>query len=361
MEAIRKLSEIVKFVGLILSLFGMYYLINYTYQHHIPFPIEISSLPILLLTVGVVAVFGSLIVILYMLSFGVIIYDPFEIGYNKLIYSGGKYSTIKSYTIIFVAPFVVAVFLFISYRLEYAYYYFVVTLPWYLIYLSLNKSGHFTNDRRKWKVFSSVNFYFALFSLVISNLLFIMSSILVLEAALKVFVVTEIWTLILIMIGFVFFGYMNVIPFNKNLPKFKDCGGYVLRGYEKKESSVNFGGISEMQLMIVFILMFASITPGPAEKLAAASLRLLYRGDVEEYFWVDASEVKFIPSSLMSSEKVGNKVLTKKLRVIMDIGNTIYLMPPNDSKFNENTYSVERKYLHDVTLPDSKINEVGDK
>lgn len=104
--------RVVKAVSLISALVGAYYFAAYLRALGVPFPVDFSVLPSVLLAIGVVAVGITAIIFVYILLAGWIQMDPLNMGYAELIHlrpsglvgHGGRIA-LENIAVIYVIPY----------------------------------------------------------------------------------------------------------------------------------------------------------------------------------------------------------------------------------------------------------------
>ncbi|MBO2608529.1 hypothetical protein [Shewanella algae] len=79
------LKSITKNGALVSSLLGLYYLFVFTFKEGIPFPLDMSILPTMLIALGMLCLLFTCVVILYSSISVIVVSDPVEIGYEDLI------------------------------------------------------------------------------------------------------------------------------------------------------------------------------------------------------------------------------------------------------------------------------------
>lgn len=107
-------SKAAGLLALISTLVGAYYFFSYVRKLGVPFTVELSVLPSVLLVVGVVAVFLIGIFVVYILLSGMAFSDPFDINFSEFLYSRpsgvvgyGFRDAFSSLLAIFIVPFLV--------------------------------------------------------------------------------------------------------------------------------------------------------------------------------------------------------------------------------------------------------------
>ena len=80
-------SKVIRFCALLSTIFGAYYFLAYMIHHGLPFPLELTILPTVLLAIGIGSILLISLIILYLFLAAFVHWDPLDVDYPVLIYT----------------------------------------------------------------------------------------------------------------------------------------------------------------------------------------------------------------------------------------------------------------------------------
>ena len=80
-------SKVLRFCALLSIIFGAYYFLAYMIYHSLPFPLELTILPTVLLVIGIGSILLTSLMILYLFLAALVHWDPLDVDYPVLIYT----------------------------------------------------------------------------------------------------------------------------------------------------------------------------------------------------------------------------------------------------------------------------------
>lgn len=339
------------------TLLGIYYLFTFTYFEEIPFPIDMSVLPAVLLAQGILCLLFTIIALLYSLMSVIILPDHFDISYSKLFYARPNWikskeiASIINYSIFFCSPPLIS---FVVYELKYPWtneimLFCLVLVPLLFSYYALTpKESIFTEKGKSLRTFRYWKTFFTFFYVSILSL----TSLLVFGKYVEFgFGIKSDYQFYVAITIFFLISYFVLIPIRK-----KDAFQIIARQHSTNENI--FSDIRNVPAFYAYaIALFCSLLPPMAAKTSAMSFKILNMGGgVQHAYYFTKKATITVPPDLIGYCNDDNYCITKSLYVILDLGNALYV---KGNYFNrEGTIvSLPKQHLNFVSLGKAKSED----
>ncbi|QSH59303.1 hypothetical protein A0J47_016385 [Photobacterium damselae subsp. damselae] len=342
MEAIKTLIKNGLFLA---SLLGVYYLIVYTIREKIPFPLDLSVLPTLLMALGTLSLLFTIIIVLYSSISIIVISDPMNINYHDVFYARPTY--IKNKNIASIFNFFIffcftPIIYFLVYYFEYPNQIWILSLliiPVLFSYYAMNPNISIMNDKlstfknlRFWR--TSITFIYISFFSMLSIFIFLRYISLVLEVRTDLEV-------ILSLLVFAFLSYLILIP-SRNKNHFEENA----KKYEKRRIMPIL--MSSPAFIVYLAAGVFALIPQVSSKTASISFKFLnIGGGIERKYYFTPKSKIIVPSEIIEYCDNNDYCETKKLNIILDLGGYLYVK--GDYFGYEHTI---------ISLPRSKMNPI---
>ncbi len=350
----EQLKSITKNGTFLSSLFGLYYLFVFTFKEGIPFPIDISILPGILIALGILSLLFTIVVVLYSTISVIVVTDPVEIDYEDMFFSRPTWIKSKSVAGLINYFFffcVTPVLLFSLSIFDYEYvngvvYLSLFLMPLLFVYYAL--TPNIRKDklralkyRRFWKA-AVTFFYINVFALLS---VFVYLKYLEFGLHLK----TDLQYMAALLAFFVL-SFFIVLP-----PRKKDS---FQRNAEKFSNTSFTKEILKYPAFFVYAFsLILTLIPSIAYSTASVSFRFLnVGGGIERTYYFSTKSRVTIPPYLVEKCNAKGYCQTKKLNVLFDIGGTLYIKGAyigGDSAL----ISLPKQNLYMISMMDSKKNK----
>ncbi len=318
---------------------GLYYFLIYCLNSNIPFPLDLGGLPALLTALGILCVFISVIIMAYVTLATLVVFDPLNIGFQKLITVAsfdklkGSKALVVNYIFFYVlnpGMFLVLALcgtdkldLFISlsiFAFPLLYTYYSVTPKQWLVH------GDFKVNKKLLllaKIYVSF-FYLNFFSLV--------SGYISVKFVLLTFELKSDLATVLTFFCVYFFSFFIFLPPAEKASdaRFMELGNKIDLSKEMLRYPMTY--------VYIFLFMVA-LLPNVAFKTASSAFHILnVGGKVErEYYYFKDSKIAIPPKIIKKCE--GKFCTTKKVKVILSFGGVLYVEDEG------NIYSLPNQHL----------------
>ncbi|KAB7694289.1 hypothetical protein GBN33_16625 [Plesiomonas shigelloides] len=339
---IELIKKIIKNGLLFSSSLGVYYFFLYVINEGIPFPLDISALPTVFIALGMLGGIFTLLVIMYSFMSVIVIFDPFNIRYSDVFYS--KAFNIKSKVgsslvnyILFFCLHPVAYF--IAYKYELPTWIMIasfISIPFMFSFLVMRRAqcgrGNIKN------AIVSVRFILLYITFLYIGLLSLLSLVIFVKYIQFNTGETSDFIVICYIVIFAFFSYIILIP--------AGSGTWFEENESKYDKNKVSNRLKKTPAMAVYaIAAMTSLLPPVAYKTAKKSLYILNVGGgvKRQYFYNPSSKVP-MPPNIIGECNGNNFCKTKELRVILDLGNIVYVRIEGEDS-NDELISLQKKDL----------------
>ncbi|HEW9976122.1 MULTISPECIES: hypothetical protein [Shewanella] len=319
------LKSITKNGALVSSLLGLYYLFVFTFKEGIPFPLDMSILPTMLIALGMLCLLFTCVVILYSSISVIVVSDPVEIGYEDLIVARPNWikSEMAANVVNFLIFFCMApVLLFSLSTIEYDHTAEMVFLTLFLIpalfvYYALTPNQTIKEEKLKtfltlrfWK--SVITFFYIGFFALLSVFVYLKY----LEFGLALKTDPQYW---LALVVFFILSFFILLPPRKKNGFQKNADKYSKRKFSKEVLRVPAFYVYSFSLLLTLI-------PNIAYSTASVSFKFLnVGGGIERSYYFSKRSRVTIPPELIDRCEKEDYCQTKPLNVIFDLGGVMYI------------------------------------
>lgn len=328
--AVDKLKDTIKKFTFIASLLGIYYLFVFTYRERIPFPLDLTILPTMLVAVGLICILITTLMVVYSTMAIIVVSDPLEINYREIISANSfakKYkfaSTIINYVMFFCFTPLTMIVL---YGCKYDYADFLTLtsmfmMPLLCAYYAVSPTIKLKDDiKLKFKNLFSTRY---------------------IKTALTIFYISALLLLsIYVFLKYIEFGFSSgnkpndllalFFYFTINLviilpPKKSNSFQKLAETYSPLNWKKQF---LRTPAFYAYCLIFTlTLIPDVAYNTAAQSLKFLnIGGGIDRSYYFEKSKA-VVPSDLIEKCDKNNICLTKNIHVIFDLGSVVYIKGP---------------------------------
>lgn len=319
------LKNISKNGALVSSLLGLYYLFVFAYKEQMPFPLDISVLPTMVIALGMLSLLFTFIAIIYSSISVIVLTDPMKIDYESLIISRPKWirsiliANILNYIIFFCFT---PILLLCLYLVEYDYaseatFVSLFSIPILYVYYALTPNSSIKEDKfrtlkslRFWKAVITF-FYIGIFSfLSVFVYLKYLKFSLSLESDFQYFIALTI---------FFIFSFFILLPARKR-------SGFQINAdtYSKNGFAINILRVPAFYIYSFCLIL--TLIPAIAYNTASVSFKFLnIGGGIERsYYFYKKSKITIPPELIKKCDNEGY-CLTKPLNVTFDLGGVLYV------------------------------------
>lgn len=321
----QNLKSITKNGALVSSLLGLYYLFVFTFKEGIPFPLDMSILPTMLIALGMLCLLFTCVVILYSSISAIVLSDPVEIGYKELIVARPNWiksdwvANIVNFSIFFcMVPVLLFSFLIFKYdHTKEMVFLALFLVPVLFVYYALTPNQ--TIREEKLKIIATFHFWksaFTFFYIGFFALLSIFVYLKYLEFGLSL--KTDLQYCLALLVFFVFSFFILLPPSKKNNFQ-KNSEKYSKRPLSRAILRVPAFYIYSISLLLTLI-------PNIAYSTASVSFKFLnVGGGIERSYYFSKKSRITIPPELIDRCEKEDYCQTKPLNVVFDLGGVLYV------------------------------------
>lgn len=318
-------KTVTKNIAITSSFLGLYYLFVFTYKEGIPFPLDLAILPTVLIALGMLCLLFTFIAILYSSISVIVISDPIEIGYSKLIVSkpywikSEIFANVFNFIIFFCATPIILLF---SSAIDYKhttwiFYLSLFITPLLFVYYAFTPDTTLKEDKLKtlktaifWK--SYFTFFYIGFFAVLSIFIYIKY----LEFGLVI--KTEMEYLTSISIFFILSFFILRPPRKKNW--------FQKNAQNHSKSSLPKDFLRVPAFYVYSLSLLFTLIPSIAYSTAAASFKFLsVGGGIERSYYFTKTARVTVPPELIDKCDSEGYCHTKSLNVVFDLGGVLYV------------------------------------
>lgn len=325
------MAEILKKGTVFATLFGLYHFFIFCKIEEIPFPLELSVLPTLLSSLGILCILISMLVMIYATLSIFILVDPFDTDYENLIFrstykpiDGTKWALFTNYMVFFVfTPTITLVALLAE--AENA-----VTLVITSLVLIPLLFVYYVNSptKRIWKLQWRIECTLKKFAQTVATFFYInLFSLISGYVAISYFAFAlDISSNFAILALFFVVYFLNFFIF---VPPSKNSIVSEIEGEGKANKLVK--AISRYPAVYIYLVLFViSLFPEVSHKTSQAAFRMLNMGGGIErtYYYAENARIVLPPNLISSCER--NYCYTIPLKVILNLGGELYVEHSNE-------------------------------
>jgi len=322
---VGKLKSITKNGALISSLLGLYYLFVFTSYEKIPFPLDMSVLPTMLVALGMLCLLFTLVALLYSSISVIVLTDPLEIDYESIIISRPKWinSTVTANILNYIIFFCFSPLLLFSLSiLDYKYaneftFLSLFLIPLLFVYYALTPNQ--TIKEEKLKVFKSLLFWKSVITFFYIGVFSFLSVFVYIKYFKFVLSLTSDFQYITALVVFFVFSFFILLPPRKKTFYQRNSDVYSKHYFAKDILRIP-------AFFIYSFLLLLTLIPSIAYNTATTSFKFLnVGGGIERsYYYSKSSKITLPPELIDKCNDVGY-CQTKKLNVIFDLGGVLYV------------------------------------